>query len=675
VCYLEYVSAVFLALPALAGYGVLEDVNTMSSKTPGGITMPPPDAPTLPLEGQSGLAGLKGALLRKDPQFFSLLRDRTLAARTCEEVLLLSSLRKRAAQRGLVPQQQTLRIALIGGYTLYPLNELIDHFLAASRFPVSYRAEFLLGDYDNYTSEVIDESSRLYDFKPEVIIFLPSHRRCQYSGHLLDAREKQEAEGKNTAGQILELCRLANSRTGAEIILANFPLPGRFDPGPYRTRTLGSEWSFRKLVNLELGLNAPAYVHICDTEFLSARRGTLESWDARGWFETKQPYGPDMQVDVARESAHLIFSLRGGPKKVVVLDLDNTLWGGVIGDDGLDGIEIGDTSPRGEAFKAFQQYLLSLTHRGILLAVCSKNDHDKAVEPFEKHPEMVLRMKDLVAFKANWQPKSENIRQIAVDLNLGLDSLVFIDDNPAEIEIVKQFVPEVETVLLSADPSEYVGALQDARYFEPKSVTAEDLERVGQYQQEVHRQELLATVTDMDAYLESLGMEAVIREFRAVDVPRISQLINKSNQFNLTTRRRTEAQVQAIMADPAYFGFTVRLADRFGDHGLISVVVGKVTGDEAEVDTWLMSCRVLKRQVEEAVLNELVRLATLRNCSRLRGVYLPSAKNGMVRDHYAALGFSPTLTSEARLEFELDTRLYTAKPTRIRIAEKSYDTK
>ena len=179
----------------------------------------------------------------------------------------------------------------------------------------------------------------------------------------------------------------------------------------------------------------------------------------------------------------------------------------------------------------------------------------------------------------------------------------------------------------------------------------------------------------MDAYLESLGMEAIIREFRAVDVPRISQLINKSNQFNLTTRRRTEAQVQAVMEDPAYFGFTVRLADRFGDHGLISIVIGKVAGEEAEVDTWLMSCRVLKRQVEEVVLNELVRLAIARNCSRIKGVYLPSAKNGMVRNHYQILGFTPTFTGADRLEFELNPLLYAARPTKIRIAEKSYDTK
>ena len=416
-------------------------------------------------------------------------------------------------------------------------------------------------------------------------------------------------------------------------------------------------------------------MHLCDSEFLSARRGTLESSDARGWFESKQPYAPDMQMDVARECAHLIFALHSVPKKVAVLDLDNTLWGGVIGDDGLAGIEIGDTSPRGESFKAFQQYLLSLTRRGILLAVCSKNDYDKAVEPFEKHPEMMLRMKDLVCFKANWQPKPENIRQIAAELNLGLDSLVFIDDNPAEIEIVRQFAPEVSSVLLSEDPSEFAGILQDTRYFEPRNLTSEDVARAGQYKQEAQRQELRASVTDMHAYLESLGMQAAIREFRDVDVPRVSQLINKSNQFNLTSRRRTEQQVRDILADPACFGFTARLADRFGDHGLISVVIGRVTGDEAEVDTWLMSCRVLQRQVEEEVLNELVRLARLRGCSRIRGVYLPSVKNGMVRDHYPALGFARSPGSETRLEFVLDLPAYTARTTRIRVVERAYDTK
>jgi FkbH-like protein len=324
--------------------------------------------------------------------------------------------------------------------------------------------------------------------------------------------------------------------------------------------------------------------------------------------------------------------------------------------------------------------LLSLSRRGVLLAVCSKNDHDRAVEPFERHPEMVLTLRDFASFKANWQPKSENIRQIAKELNLGLDSLVFVDDNPAEIEIVRQFVPEVTTLLLGPDPSEYVALLQDARCFEPRGLTAEDLKRASQYKQEAQRQELLGSITDMDAYLESLGMEAVMREFRAVDVPRIAQLINKSNQFNLTTRRRTEAQVESVVADPAYFHFTVRLADRFGDYGLIAVVIGKMDGGEAAIDTWLMSCRVLKRQVEEEVLNQIVQLARLHNCARIRGVYLPTAKNGMVREHYPGLGFTPMAAQETgdapgALHFELDPRSYRTRPTKIRILERPYEAK
>jgi FkbH-like protein len=670
--------------------GLLQRYANLIVATFGSIEMTLVAAPAHAANRLEMLRSLRELISRRDPRFFQALRDATAAAHTSEEVLLLASLGKRAAQHGFtLAGQSSVRIAIIGGYTPFPLTEFLGHFLATNGAPTSWKAEFLLGDYDNYVSEIVGESSRLDEFKPEVILFLPSHRHCRYNGLWLDAREKQEAEVRNTAAQILDLCRRANKRTGAEIVLANFPLPGRLDPGPYRTRTLASDWSFRKAVNLELGLNAPPFVHICDVEFLSARRGTLHAWDARGWFESKQPYSTDLLLDVAREAAHLIVSLRRSPKKVVVLDLDNTLWGGVIGEDGLHGIEIGDTSPRGEAFKAFQEYLLSLTHRGILLAVSSKNDHEKAVEPFEKHPEMVLRMKDFVAFKANWQPKSENIRQIAAELNLGLDSLVFVDDNPAEVEIVRQFAAEVEAVMIGDDPSEFVGLLQDARFFEPVSITAEDLERMRQYRQETQRQELLAAVTDiaavtniaaltniaavtnMDAYLESLAMEAVVREFRSVDVPRISQLINKSNQFNLTTRRRTETEVQSVMADPKYFGFTVRLADRFGDYGLISVAVCKVADGTLEVDTWLMSCRVLKRQVEEEVLNEIVRLARARGCTRIKGVYQPTAKNGMVRGHYPALGFTALPSPETALEFELDVQQYTPRETKIRINERA----
>jgi FkbH-like protein len=615
---------------------------------------------------------IKTLLMDGNPEFWTELRTMTHRARDFEELFLLSSWRKKAHVRKLArpsPVVPPLKLAMLGGSSLYPLQELLEHLCETQGTPV----ELWLGDYDNYVSEIMDEASELYSFSPHVVLLLPAENRCKYSGQLTDPRAAQQAEATQTAEAVLELARKVNAQTGAEVIVTNFMLPSRHDLGAYRSRTLGSDWTFRKWVNLEMGLNAPSGVRICDLEFLASRIGGIQAADPRGWFETKQPGSPALLFELAREAAHLIASLKGAPKKVLVLDLDNTLWGGVVADDGLEGIELGDTSPRGEAFKAFQKHIASLKQRGVLLAVCSKNDFTKAVEPFEKHPEMVLRMMDIVNFKANWEPKSENIRRIAQELNLGLDSFVFVDDNPAEIDIVRQFVPEVTTLLLGPDPSEYAAQLQDCRLFEPGSITAEDVERTRQYRAEAGRKSLEASVTDMDSYLESLAMEGSISEFTAVDAPRLSQLINKSNQFNLTTRRRSEAEVLALTNDPGFVAYSMRLKDRFGDHGLISIVIGEKVGDVLQIDTWLMSCRVLKRQVEEEVLNELARLAKLRGCRRLKGVWLHTTKNEMVRDFYARMGFTLTADSETKREFELKLETFQPLATKIKITRRAYE--
>ena len=615
---------------------------------------------------------LKTLLVDGDPEFWSELRSMTSHARDFGELFSLSSWRKKAKVRK-VPQSGTnvpvLKLAILGGASLDPLHELLEHLCDTQGTPVA----MWLGDFDNYTSEIMDETSGLYSFLPEVVFLLPAEIRCRYSGLLTDSRAAQQAEARQTAEGMLELARQVHGQTGAEIILSNFLLPSRYDLGAYRSRTLGSEWTFRKWVNLEIGLNAPSYVRICDLEFLGNRIGGIQAADPRDWFESKQPGSPALLFEMAREVAFLITSLKRAPKKVLVLDLDNTLWGGVAADEGLKGIELGDTSPRGEAFKAFQKYIVSLKQRGVLLAVCSKNDFNTAAEPFEKHPEMVLRMADIVSFKANWEPKSENIRLIAAELNLSLDSFVFVDDNPAEIDIVRQFVPEVTTVLLGPDPSEYVIQLQDCRLFEPRGITAEDAERTRHYQAETGRKELEASVTNMDMYLESLTMEGSISEFTGVDAPRLSQLINKSNQFNLTTRRRSEAEVLAVMNDSGFVGFSMRLKDRFGDHGLISVVIGQTVNGAMKIDTWLMSCRVLKRQVEEEVLNELARLATLRGCHRVEGIYLPTPKNEMVRNFYLRMGFTLTNESEAKREFVLTLDTFQPFTTKISINRRSYE--
>lgn len=613
------------------------------------------------------LSDLKDLLLRKDAAFWDMLASLTAQATEFDELFMLSSLRKKAAARGLTRPGPSgapgspLRLAVLGGYSLYPLHELLTHLLETAGTPY----ELFVGDYDNYISEIMDADSALYAFKPQVVFLLPGAQRCRYSGAITDAREVVQAAAGSVASQLLELCRTVHERTSAEVLLGNFMLPARFDLGEYRSRTLASDWAFRKWVNLELGLSLPPYVRVCDMEFLAGRRGALVAEDARGWFESKQPCSPSLMVDVCRELAHLIRGLRTPPKKVLVLDLDNTLWGGVVADDGLEGIEIGDTSPRGEAFKAFQKYIASLKQRGVLLAVCSKNDHARAIEPFEKHPEMVLRVEDFVSFKANWEPKSDNLRRMAEELNLGIDSFVFVDDNPAEVEIVRQFAPQVVTVLLGSDPADYVAQLQDCRLFEPRSITGEDAARTDQYRAESVRQSMLSSAADMDAYLASLEMEAQVSVFTAVDVPRLSQLINKSNQFNLTTRRRTEAEVQALIDKPEYVCFSVRLKDKFGDHGLISIAIGHVRGEEMEIDTWLMSCRVLKRQVEETVLNELARRSKAKGCTKLVGVYLATAKNDMVRDHYPRMGFAPRAVTPERGEYVLDLSTYQPRPTKI----------
>ncbi|PWU18515.1 MAG: hypothetical protein C5B50_08905 [Verrucomicrobia bacterium] len=617
------------------------------------------------------IADAKDLLLKRDPGFWALLKSLTDKSTQFEELFLLSALRKKARHYKVEQPENRhrTRVAIVGGCNLYPLHELLEHFCEME----SQSCEIWLGAYDNYASEIMEEESELYKFRPELLIVLPNLKRCVYTGALTDSTDAQRMEAARLVNSLLVLARKAHDKTQAEIILTNFLLPGAHDLGAFRTRTLGADWTFRKLVNLELGLSAPSYVHICDIEFLGYRLGGPQAQDERAWYESKQPCSADLLVEVAREICRLIVALKRAPRKVLVTDLDNTIWGGVAAEDGLEGIELGDTSPRGEAYKAFQKYILLLKQRGVLLAVCSKNDLDKAVEPFEKHPEMVLRMKDFVSFKANWDPKSDNLRQIASELNLGLDSLVFMDDNPAEIEIVRQFTPEVATILLGPDPSQYVSTLADCRYFEPRSITQEDAGRTAQYHSEAQRKALEAAATDMPAYLDSLDMEATIREFAPADVPRLEQLINKSNQFNLTTRRRTAAEVGAVMNDKDFVGFSVRLKDRFADHGLISVLIGRQSGEVMLIDTWLMSCRVLKRQVEDEALNELARLAKLRGCARLEGVYLPTSKNGMVRDFYDRMNFTLRSEAESKREYDLSLDRFQPIPTRIKIRQRTYE--
>jgi FkbH-like protein len=331
----------------------------------------------------------------------------------------------------------------------------------------------------------------------------------------------------------------------------------------------------------------------------------------------------------------------GRSAKCLVLDLDNTVWGGVVGDDGVQGLALGQGSAEGEAFVAFQRYALDLSKRGVILAVCSKNDEANALAPFETHPDMILKRADIACFVANWEDKATNIRRIAATLNIGLDSLVFADDNPFERNLVRQELPMVAVPEIPEEPALVAQCIADAGYFEAIALTEEDRARAAQYQANAARTSMASAVTDMGAYLESLDMRMVWDRFDEIGLPRITQLINKSNQFNLTTRRYNEEQVRAMIADPAVISLQLRLLDRFGDNGMIAVVIARQDGAVAEIDTWLMSCRVLGRKAEEATLALLAAQARNQGVDKLIGRYVPSAKNGMVAGHYEKLGFTP----------------------------------
>jgi len=397
--------------------------------------------------------------------------------------------------------------------------------------------------------------------------------------------------------------------------------------------------------------------------------GANQWFDERQWVMSRVPMANTYVPLYAEYLAKLIAALRGKSKKCLVLDLDNTLWGGVIGDDGLEGIHIGQGHPIGESFLAIQQWAKSLKTLGIILAVCSKNEQNIALEVFQKHEGMLLKEEDFAVFVANWEDKASNISRIAEVLNIGQDAIVFIDDNPAEREIVRTRLPEISVPELPNDPSQFVRILCAARYFEKIDFTEDDAQRSAQYRSNVQRQEIQKTAANLTDYLVSLDMQIWFAPFNEMGRKRITQLINKTNQFNLTTQRYTEAEVLKFEESEGYVTLQVHLQDKFGDNGMVSVVICKAEGDCWEIDTWLMSCRVIKRMVEQAVCDELVTFARAHGIHQLRGLYRPTEKNGLVKMHYQQLGFKLIDSDDSKEVWELMVDCYQVKNPPIKVQQ------
>jgi FkbH-like protein len=533
----------------------------------------------------------------------------------------------------------SIRLAVLASATA-------DHLLGGLRIGALRRGIWLQTyacSYGQYRQELFDRDSPLHRFGPEAVLFAMDAR------HLAD-RITPTADATTVAAQLnsilddfCTLWRRARAAFKCQVLQQTVlpVLPGMLGNNEHRL-PVSPQRIVRQLNELLRTRADSEGVDLVAVDSQVENDGIGAWHDPMLWHRAKQEVHPAAAPLYGDLVARIIAAQRGRSFKCLALDLDNTLWGGVIGDDGIEGIVLGQGSALGEAYSAFQRYAKALAQRGVILAVCSKNNEATALEPFDKHPEMVLRRSDIACFVANWRDKPENLRQIAATLNIGIDAIAFADDNPFERNIVRRELPEVGVPELPSDPGLYPYCISAAGYFESLLLTDEDIQRTDQYRQIVSRAALLSSSTDMAGYLRSLAMRMVWRRFDRPGLQRIHQLINKTNQFNLTTRRYTEAQVASLLDDPSTITLQIRLVDQFGDNGMIAIVIGRRSDAEPEsvlVDTWLMSCRVLGRQVEEATLNLLASEAQAAGMRRIVGEYRPTAKNAMVRDHYAKLGF------------------------------------
>ncbi len=507
--------------------------------------------------------------------------------------------------------------------------------------------EIYEGEYGQYWQELSSPAGALHQFKPTAILLSLDAHHLAAPVHVGMSSEALGRTLEETQDLIRRCWQMAHELFDPHVIhQTSLPLHITL-MGNNEHRLPGSKALFIERLNAALPVQADkAGVDLIAIDRRTARDG-LDVWHDLGlWHKAKQEISPKAAPLYGDLVGRLVAARQGRSYKCLIMDLDNTLWGGVVGDDGLQGIVLGQGSALGEAFVAFQSYARDLSRRGVILAVCSKNDEANAVEPFDSHPEMILRRTDLAAFVCNWCDKATNIRKISTQLNIGLDSIVFIDDNPFERNLVRQELPMVAVPEVGEDPADFARILADAGYFESLSLTSDDLERSRQYQSNLMRETTRELASDMPSYLRSLKMDLIVRRFDTISLSRIVQLINKTNQFNLTTRRYTNSDVAEIMNDDGAFGLQFRLIDKFGDNGIISIVIGRLVngpgdlGADIEIDTWLMSCRVLGREVEVATLNVVVEYAKSIGAKRLLGRYVSTKKNGMVKDHYKRLGFS-----------------------------------
>lgn len=540
-------------------------------------------------------------------------------------------------------ERTPLRLAFLRNITLDPVVTCTRYQALQSGF----EADIFQGEYDNAVQEVLDDNSPLYAHRPEVIIL------GLYQGGLAEdlslcfaslEGDRVEAEVDRLIDHFRTILAAIRRRTEAVILVHGLETPPQpaFGVLDYQDRAKQAH-TFRRL-NLALLDLAQQYdgVYLIDLDLILARLGQAAYFDRRYWHIGRSPYSRQTAWVLAGEYMKFIRAIKGKNKKCLVLDADNTLWGGIVGEDGLSGIAIGPTHP-GSAFREFQKACLNLYNRGVMLAICSKNNEADVLEVLDSHPDMVLKRNHFVSTQINWDDKGTNLRRVAQELNIGLDSLVFLDDSEFEINLVRQMVPEVEAICLPPDPTAYRDLVESLGLFDSLTFSDVDRKRNEMYRQEVERKKAAtsfdpADLTDYYGYLE---MKVTIRFGDEFSLPRIAQLTQRTNQWNLTTRRYSESDIGELYASDAADVLYLKLEDRFGDTGIVGVGIIRYRGEEAEMDSFLLSCRVIGRGVEDIFIAECARRAAQKGAKRLTGVYLPTAKNAQVAPFYAGRGFEP----------------------------------
>lgn len=521
-------------------------------------------------------------------------------------------------------------------------------------------------EYNQVERQFMDPTSDLYQFNADyVVVFQSTHKLGEHHSAL--SQEQQAMLAEDRLQFVTGICSNP-ALASKKIIYFNYAEIEDTVFGSYANK-VDSSFTFQvRKLNYELMRLSQQFpnLFICDIAGLQNKLGRDQMFAANVYTSTEMVLSIDALPYVASRVMDIVCAIKGQFKKCLILDLDNTVWGGVIGDDGLEGIQLGHGLGIGKAFTEFQMWVKKLKQRGIIICVASKNNEETAKEPFEKHPDMVLKMDDIAVFQANWETKVDNIRTIQQILNIGFDSMVFLDDNPFERNIVRENIPAITVPELPEDPAEYLEYLYSLNLFETASYSNLDKDRTKQYQVEAQRVSLSKTFTNEADFLKSLNMVSEVSGFTKFNIPRVAQLSQRSNQFNLRTVRYTDADIEALANEQSVIDLSFTLEDKFGDNGLIAVVIMKPIDKETLfVDTWFMSCRVLKRGMENFTLNTMVEKAKAAGYKRIIGEYLPTPKNKMVEEHYTGLGFK-TIEGASTAQFELNVETYQPKDVYIK---------